>query len=163
MQVGFDLCVASTHRNHPTYRDLTKFHGIIHAIRKEMRRKRLQHVADTMCQMFCGWRLIGSKRSLVNMGASTLEIDVITGKGSFQGESIRQLAIAEEIRRWMHDDLAANKISVTALTHALLSVNLFFSEGPNKMYRWQMESTTNAATETAEYLAQLTEVQDRPF
>jgi len=128
-----------------------------------MRRKRLQHVADTMCQMFCGWRLIGSKRSLVKMGAGTLEIDVITGKCSFQGESIRQLAIAEEIRRWMHEDLAANKISVTALTHALLSVNLFFSEGPDKMYRCQMECTSNVATETADYRAQLTEVQDWPF
>ena len=25
-----------------------------------MRRKRLQHVADTLCQMFCGWRLVNS-------------------------------------------------------------------------------------------------------
>ena len=77
----------------PTYRDLTEFHGIIHAIRKEMGRKRLQHVADTMCQMFCGWRLIGSKRSLVKLGAGTLEIDVITGECSFQGESILQLEL----------------------------------------------------------------------
>lgn len=128
-----------------------------------MGRKRLQHVADTICQMFCGWRLIGSKRSLAKLGAGTLEIDVITGKCSFQGESILQLAIAEEIRQWMRDDLAANKIPVTALTHALLSVNLSFSEGPNKMYRCQMECTGNVATDAADYRAQLTEVQDWPI
>jgi hypothetical protein len=52
--------------------------------------KGLQHVADTMCQMFCGWRLIESKPNLANLGSGTLEIDTITGQCLFQGKSIDQ-------------------------------------------------------------------------
>jgi hypothetical protein len=78
--------------------DLAGFCGIIP---KTIHVKRLQHVADTMCQMFCGWRLIESKPNLVNLGSGTLEIDAITGQCLFQGKSFEQLTIAEEIRAWL--------------------------------------------------------------
>jgi hypothetical protein len=83
-----------------------------------------------MCQMFCGWRLIGSKSILVELGSGTLEIDAITGECFFQGRIIEKLTIAEEIRAWMRDDLAANKIPFAALKGARLSVNLSFSVVP---------------------------------
>jgi hypothetical protein len=83
-----------------------------------------------MCQMFCGWRVIGSKPNLVDLGTGTLEIDAITGKCFFQGRIIDQLTIAEEIRASMQDDLAANKIPLVALTGARLSVELSFSVVP---------------------------------
>lgn len=66
-----------------------------------------------MCQMFCGWRLIQSKPSLVNLGSGTLEIDAMAGQCFFQGKNIGKLTIVEEIRAWMHDDLATNKIPVS--------------------------------------------------
>jgi len=80
--------------------------------------------------MFCGWRLIGSKPNLVDLGSGTLEIDAVTGQCFFQGQIIDQLKIAEEIRAWMQDDLAANKIPIAALTGARLSVKLSFSLVP---------------------------------
>src|SRR5215472_1490849 len=92
-----------------------------------MHRKRLQHVADTMCQIFCGWRLTGSKPRLLELGSGTLEIDALTGQCFSQGQSIAQLTVAEEIRVWIQDDLAANKIPVGALKSARLSVKLSFS------------------------------------
>ena len=79
-----------------------------------MQMKRLQHVADTMCQVFCGWRLIESKPNLVNLGSGTLEINALTGQCLFQGKSIRQLRIAEEIRAWMQQDLATNNPNCAA-------------------------------------------------
>jgi hypothetical protein len=145
-----------------------------------MHRKRLQHVADTMCQMFCGWRLIGSKPNLVDLGSGTLEIDAITGQCFFQGQIIGQLTIAQEIRAWMQDDLAANKIPVAALTGARLSVKLSFSLVPwnkhtrevfysdagavrtEKMNRCTMECDSNVAMEEAVYRSKLTEVQEWP-
>ena len=80
--------------------------------------------------MFCGWRLIGSKPNLVDLGSGTLEIDAITGQCFFQGQIIDQLKIAEEIRGWMQDDLAANKIPIAAVTGARLTVKLSFSLVP---------------------------------
>jgi len=119
--------------------------------------------------MFLGWRLIQSKPGLVNLGSGTLEIDAMTGQCFFQGENIGKLTIAEEIRAWMHDDLAANKIPVSALTDARLSVKLTFSEVPwsalkresffsegkvvrtEKMNRCLMECDSNVATDDAVY------------
>ena len=95
-----------------------------------MRRKRLQHAADTMCQMFCGWRLIESKPNLLKLGSGTLEIDAITGQCVFQRKTTVQLTIAEEIRAWLQQDLATNKIPIAALTGAHLAVKLSFSVVP---------------------------------
>jgi len=146
-----------------------------------MRRKRLQHVADTMCQMFCGWRLSRSKPNLVSLRSGTLEIDAITGQCVFQDESIGPLEIAEEIRAWMRDDLAANKIPVATLTSARLSVKLsfsvvpwsqptreiFYSEGgavrTENMNRCVMECDSSITTDEAVYCSQLTEIQEWPI
>jgi hypothetical protein len=145
-----------------------------------MRRKRLQHVADTMCQMFCGWRLISSKPILVELGSGTLEIDAITGECFFQGRIIEKLTIAEEIRAWMRDDLAANKIPFAALKGARLSVNLSFSVVPwrdqsgeifysdagavrsEEMNRCAMECDSNVVTDESVYRSKLTEVEEWP-
>ena len=95
-----------------------------------MRRKSRQHVADAMCQMFCGWRLIESKPNLLKLGSGTLEIDAITGQCVFQGKATGQLTIAEEIRAWLQQDLLTNKIPIAALTGAQLAVKLSFSVVP---------------------------------
>jgi hypothetical protein len=131
--------------------------------------------------MFCGWRLIGSKPNLVDLGAGTLEIDAITGECFFQGRIIEQLTIAQEIRVWMQDDLAANKIPFVALKRARLSVNLTFSVVPwnkqsreifysdegavrtEKMTRCTMECDSNVATDEAVYSSRLTDVQEWPL
>ena len=162
----------------PTNRDLTGFHGIIP---KTMHRKRLQHVADTMCQMFCGWRLIESKPNLLNLGSGTLEIDAITGQCRFQGKSIGQLTIAEEIRAWLQQDLAAYKIPISMLTGAHLAVKLSFSVVPwnettkeifysggktvrtEKMNRCVMECNSNVTTGESVSHSKLTEAQEWPL
>jgi hypothetical protein len=159
-------------------RNLTGFDGII---QKTMRRKSLQHVADTMCQMFCGWRLINSKPNLVKLGSGTLEIDAITGQCVFQGRTIAQLTIAEEIRAWLQQDLATNKMPIAALTGAHLAVKLSFSVVPwneptreifysdgkairtEKMNRCVMECSSNVATDESVYRSKLMEVQEWPL
>ncbi len=80
--------------------------------------------------MFCGWRLFRYKPSLLKLGSGTLEINAITGQCLFQGKTIGQLTIAEEIRAWLQQDLATNKIPIAALTGAHLAVKLSFSVVP---------------------------------
>jgi hypothetical protein len=146
-----------------------------------MRWKRLQHVADTMCQMFCGWRLIESKANLVELGSGTLEIDAISGQCLFQGEPIGQLTIAEEIRAWMQQDLATSKIPIAVLTDAHLAARLTFSVVPwaklskeifysdgkavrtKKMNRCVIECDSNVSTDEAVYRSKLREVQEWPL
>ena len=134
-----------------------------------------------MCQMFCGWRLIGSKPDLVKLGSGTLEIDAITGQCLFQGKTTGQLRIAEEIRSWMERDLATNKIPIAALTSAHLAVNLYFSMVPwkepkgeifysdgravrtEKMNRCVMQCDSNVTTDEAVYRSKLREIQEWPL
>jgi hypothetical protein len=146
-----------------------------------MRRKRLQNVADTMCQLFCGWRLMGSKPNLVKLGSGSLEIDAITGRCLFQGDAIGQLTIAEEIRAWLQQDLATNKIPIAALTDAILAVELSFSmvpwEQPKRetfysdgkavrtelMNRCVLECASTVTTDEVVYRSKLREVQEWPL
>ena len=134
-----------------------------------------------MSQMFCGWRLVGSKPSLLKLGSGTLEIDAITGQCLFQGKTIGQLTIAEEIRAWLQQDLATNKITIAALTGAHLAVKLSFSVVPwnepareifysdgkavrtEEMNRCIMECESKVTTHEAVYCSQLKEVQEWPL
>ena len=147
-----------------------------------MQRERLQQIADTMCQMFCGCRLTGCKSSLVRFGSGTLEIDTMTGECSFDGTSIGQLTIAEEIRAWIYDYLATNGIPAQTLTGARLSVKLLFSgvlrrSGPLKeiystrekavqagnMYRCVMDCESIVTTDRAVYRSHLVKVREWPI
>jgi len=42
-----------------------------------MRRKRLNHCSDIVCDMFCGWRLMNSYEDLVRLGSGHLVINLI--------------------------------------------------------------------------------------
>ena len=92
-----------------------------------MRRKRLQHVADTLCHMFCGWRLINSYRDLERLGSGLLSIDALSGQCSFNGSPIEQLSIAYELSAWLREDLSAHAIPVECLRRAQLQAELGFS------------------------------------
>jgi hypothetical protein len=60
-----------------------------------MRRKRLQHVADTLCHIFCGWETFLDYNELVNLGNGCLRIDALSGQCVFDQSSIEPLKIAE--------------------------------------------------------------------
>jgi hypothetical protein len=146
-----------------------------------MHRKRLQHAADTICQMFCGWRLIESKPSLLKLGSGTLEIDAITGQCRFEDKTTGQLNIAEEIRAWLRRDLESNEIPIAALTGARLAVELSFSVVPwnertgeiflsggrvtrtPQMNRCIMKCESNVTTDEVVYRSTLIETQEWPI
>jgi hypothetical protein len=93
-----------------------------------MRRKRLQHAADTLCRMFCGWRLTNSYEDLARLGSGTIEIDALSAACRFEGEPIERLAIAGELSAWLREDLAAHVIPESAILRARLEAELRFSE-----------------------------------
>jgi hypothetical protein len=92
-----------------------------------VRRKRLQHAADMLCRMFCGWRLANSYRSLASHGTGTLRIDALTGSCAFEGVGIESLPIAEELQHWLRSELAGHRIPREGLCHAILTAQLTFS------------------------------------
>ena len=92
-----------------------------------MRRKRLQHSADILCRMFCGWELMNSYPRLVELGSGTLTIDGLTGSCRFEGDPIESIAIAGALHGWLCEDLAKHHIKRADLLKAELVAKLDFS------------------------------------
>ena len=138
-------------------------------------------MAHNLCQMFCGWRLVGSKPSMVNLGSGILEIDAISGKCLFEGRNIDQLTIASELCASVQHHLAATKTPIATLTGASLVVTLSFSVVPwnettretflaagkivrtKEMNRCVMKCQSQVTTDDATYRSELTEVQEWPL
>jgi len=93
-----------------------------------MRRKRLKHCADTLCHMFCGWRLVNSYADIELLGSGTLEIDALTGEATFNGDPTNPLAIAGELQAWLTEDCDSNNISIDQLRKAALTAKLDLSK-----------------------------------
>src|SRR5436190_23049349 len=101
-----------------------------------MRRKRLNHAAQQLGQMFCGWQLHPDKPRLEQLGSGTIEIDALSGQARFKGSSIASLAIAATLKQWLLEDLGRNGIPIEALQEARLTVSIDMATVP-----WQERST----------------------
>ena len=95
-----------------------------------MRRKRLNHAAETMCAMFCGWRLMNSYKELSALGSGTLEIDALHLSANFNGSPIEAPSIAHEIHIWLTNDLRSNDIPIDAIRQARLAVSVEIERTP---------------------------------
>ena len=89
-----------------------------------MRRRRLQHAADILCRMFCGWRLANSYRDLALLGSGTLHIDALTGSCSFNGSPVEPPTIAGELHIWLDRDLQSHRIPRESLVRAEMTARL---------------------------------------
>ncbi|MCE5325479.1 MAG: hypothetical protein LLG01_03600 [Planctomycetaceae bacterium] len=147
-----------------------------------MRRKRLQSVADTLCQMFCGWRLVNSYHELAKMGSGQLLIDVITSECVFREQPIASLVIAQELQLWLQRELNSNRIPIEALSSAQLRAHLELSIVQSKkrittvhhmnsqgkpvqtgiFFRLAIECDSEIKTDEASYKASMTDVEEWP-
>lgn len=147
-----------------------------------MRRKRLQHSADTLCQMFCGWRLANSYEGLERLGSGSLSVDVLVGSCRFDGTPIGPLNIAGELHSWLCEDLAAQGIPTGAVLRAGLTARLSIAAIGSRpratpvqylradgkpvrsggFYRCKIECESEVATDEATYRSRLTDMEEWP-
>lgn len=143
-----------------------------------MRKKRLQCMAETVCQMFCGWRLTGSKPMLVALGSGTIRIDMLTGRCTFNDKPTPLLPIASELLIWTRQELISRDIPVSRIICARLSAKLSFSQvrwnlrttetlwadagdpGSMSMHQCTFDCESEIATDTDVYHSTLREVQE---
>jgi hypothetical protein len=95
-----------------------------------MHKGKLQNMTQTLCQMFCGWRLTSSKPRLVTLGSGILEIDVMTGQCAFEGEPIPQLPIATELQASLFHNLELEHVPAAAVTRANIEAKVSFDQIP---------------------------------
>ena len=147
-----------------------------------MRRKRFQHMADTLCHMFCGWRQIADKPRLVALGSGAISIDALRGTARFNGTLLDDLAVAGELQAWLDEDLARHTIPKEAVREATLTADLhldlvpwpdpdpseqFFAHGTlvrtDRMHRCTVRCTSVIRTEDAEYRSTHSDVEAWPL
>ena len=92
-----------------------------------MRRKRLKHIADNLCHMFCGWQTFFDYNELVKLGNGRLKIDALSGQCIFNETSIEPLSIAKALQNWLKKDCEDNKIDMNQLLKGQIIVDLDFT------------------------------------
>ena len=147
-----------------------------------MRRKRLQHSADILCQKFVGWELVNSYRQLVELGSGTLSIDALSGECRFDDHPIQELTIAGALQIWLADDLKTHNISAESLQHASLAADLRLSSirAPDRVtgdfhmdknqkpiskgsfHRLEIRCRSEVATDEKTYHSEFDDVQEFP-
>ena len=126
-----------------------------------MRRKVLQDHANTLCQMFVGWRMVANDiPTLVRLGHGPLAIDVLAGTAECGGQPVKQLYIAEELRAWFEVQLVQHGIPRDTVTSATLNVDFDASRVPRRRHdRYELNFDCRSAIENNErtYVASLSD------
>jgi hypothetical protein len=156
--------------------------AIRYAAGGNLRRKRLQHVADTLCEIFCGWRLANSFAELARLGSGELEINCLTGACRFGDGKIASLAIAQELKAWLDADLAKHSIDPAWLDQAWLRAKIDVTQinrrartaqtvylgrdgkpmKPSTLVRCSIACESRVKTETTLYSASKSDVEEFP-
>lgn len=87
-----------------------------------MKLKRLNHQAQNLGQMFCGWELMFDYKRLAELGSGILTLNILTKECQNNENSIPPLQIASTLNHRMTQDLAAHGIELEAIEVASLEV-----------------------------------------
>jgi hypothetical protein len=96
--------------------------------------------------MFHGWRQFNCWDRLLALGRGTLTIDALSGECVFNGQPIESLTIAEELRLWLRDDLAAQGVPLTAIRSARLEAQLDVTDRLPQILESRSEIVTDDKT-----------------
>jgi hypothetical protein len=86
-----------------------------------MRRKVLQDIANTLCQMGVGWRMGDDWERIASMPDGSLEFDLLAGHVTHSSEGKVELWVAGELRAWLQHRLEAEGIDLAKILRASLT------------------------------------------
>ena len=140
-----------------------------------MRRKVIQHYADTICQMFCGWQLMGDFRRLEQLGNGRLSIDLLCGACIHNGKRVEQLSIARILQAWVYERCAKDAVPTDALSQIHLEADLDVQQSEKQRdpsVRWpnakppfigcDIRCRSTIATDERTYTGQFTDFEEWP-
>lgn len=87
-----------------------------------MRRKILQDLANTLCQMVVGWRMGEDIERIASLPDGTLSLDLLNGAASHSSGTTPELWIVGELEAWLRGRLASADIDPSQLIAATLTV-----------------------------------------
>ncbi|MDJ1498543.1 hypothetical protein QNI19_36745 [Cytophagaceae bacterium DM2B3-1] len=87
-----------------------------------MKKKRLQHQANVICEMFCGWRLEEDCQILLELGKGKLDCDILSQKAFCDGVA-SELQIVKAIYQWLQADWLQNGFDQQLIQEVRLAVD----------------------------------------
>ena len=87
-----------------------------------MRRKVLQDLANTLCQMMIGWRMGSDYETLAELPDGTISFDLLNEVATHSSGVQPNLWIMGELATWLHARLITENISAASLVAATLDV-----------------------------------------
>jgi hypothetical protein len=88
-----------------------------------MRRKVLQDLANTICQMMVGWRMVDDYEILAELPDGTLSFNLLSESVTHDSGAQPKLWITGELAAWLQVRLVAENIDAKNLVEATLNVS----------------------------------------
>lgn len=93
-----------------------------------MRRKRLKHVAFTLCQIFSGWELINSYLSISKTGSGVYKYDILNDVSYFNGNPSEKIGIYYALQNFFTSELANMKLQKADIEIADVTILIKYSK-----------------------------------
>lgn len=125
-----------------------------------MRRKVLQDIANTLCQMVVGWRMGDDYERIAALPDGRLSFDLLTGRVTHSAGESPDLWVAEELRAWLLSRLEVEGIAVANVQSALLDVDFRtdrIKTDRKKIVSFDFECCSQLATSEKTYQGNLIE------
>jgi hypothetical protein len=119
-----------------------------------MRRKVLQDIANTLCQMMVGWRMGDDYERMAELPDGTLYVDLLEKTATHSAGYRPTLRIAGELSAWLAYRLSVEKIDRNALMHAKLELRYETSRirtDREKLVSFDFTCRSSLRTDEAEY------------
>jgi hypothetical protein len=114
---------------------------------RKMKTKRLQHHADILCKMFCGWQLLHDYKLLTELGHGTLEIDALARTSTHNGAPVT-LNMADVLGMWLSNDIQTSAMSLNTIISAIIRI-----EFTTERHRGQRNKSMQWARPTKEFIS----------
>lgn len=119
-----------------------------------MRRKVLQDIANTICQMIVGWRLGEDYETLAELPDGILHVDLINASNSHSSGSIPALWVTAELSMWLNNRLAVENIDrdqIRAVSIELKHSTDRISTNRKKIISFDFVCSSSIKTDEIEY------------
>jgi hypothetical protein len=119
-----------------------------------MRRKVLQDIANTLCQMMVGWRMGDDVERMAELPDGTLCFDLLKRTVTHSAGHVPALWIAGELSAWLDHRLSVEKIDRHELVHARLELRYEtdrIATNRKKIVSFDFECRSSLLTDEVEY------------
>jgi hypothetical protein len=125
-----------------------------------MRRKFLQDIANTLCQMLVGWRMGDDLETFAQLPDGTLEVDCLKGTAHHSVSGPVSMLVASELTAWLGHRLEVHRFPSAELRTATVTARIRtdrIATNRKRVVSFDFAVESRVATTSHEYLGALTE------